>query len=54
MHEAIAVEVQVGYQKMALCQRVVKHWDRLPRKVIMLQTLLDFKKHLDSALGHVV
>ena len=35
-------------------EEVFKHWNRLPREVIMALNLLEFKKHLDDALSHMV
>ncbi|KFZ50951.1 hypothetical protein N321_07851, partial [Antrostomus carolinensis] len=35
-------------------QRVVEHWNRLPREVIMPQSLTVFKKHFDNTLRHMV
>ena len=34
-------------------ERVVGHWNRLPRKVVMAPSLSEFKEHLDHALSHV-
>ena len=47
-------EGQVGYQEKVLHQRVARHWHRLTRDVVMELSLLEFKKHLDSALTHMV
>ena len=35
-------------------QRVVGHWDRLPRAVVTASSLPEFKKCLDNALRHGV
>ncbi|XP_066860350.1 2-Hydroxyacid oxidase 2 isoform X2 [Anser cygnoides] len=45
---------QSGLQKMFFTERVVRHWNRLPREVVMAPSLLEFKKHLENALRHVV
>uniref|UniRef100_A0A8B9U0D6 Reverse transcriptase domain-containing protein n=1 Tax=Anas zonorhyncha TaxID=75864 RepID=A0A8B9U0D6_9AVES len=35
-------------------QRVVAHWNRLPREVVTAPSLTEFKKRLDCALSHMV
>ena len=35
-------------------ERVVGHWDRFPREVVMALGLPESKQHLDNALRHVV
>ena len=35
-------------------QRVVRHWNRLPRKVVDAPSLEVFKTRLDEALGNLV
>jgi len=32
-------------------KRVIGHWSRLPRKVVMVPRLSEFKEHLDDALS---
>ena len=41
-------------RKRFFTERVVAHWNRLPRNVVMVPSLLEFKKHLDYALRHMV
>ena len=35
-------------------ERVVAHWNRLPREVVTAPSLTEFKKRLDCALSHMV
>ena len=35
-------------------QRVVEHWNRLPREVFTAPRLMLFRKHLDNALRNMV
>ncbi|KFO62212.1 hypothetical protein N302_02595, partial [Corvus brachyrhynchos] len=35
-------------------QRVVGHWNRLPREVVTAPSLTEFKELLDNTLGHMV
>ena len=35
-------------------QRVVRHWDRLPRKVVDAPSLEVFKTRLDEALSNLI
>jgi len=41
-------KAQVGYQETDLHQRVAGHWDMLPRAVVTVLSLVEFKKHLGS------
>jgi len=42
--------VQAGDQEKVLHQRVVRHWNSLPRKVVVALSLSVFKKGLDKVL----
>ncbi|KAK4823264.1 hypothetical protein QYF61_000231 [Mycteria americana] len=44
----------LGIRKRFLTERVVGHWNRLPREVVMAPSLSEFKEHLDDALSHMV
>ena len=44
----------MGVRKRFFTAMMVEHWNRLPRKVVMAPSLLDFKKCLDNALRHMV
>ena len=35
-------------------ERVVSHWNRLPREVVMAPSLSEFKERRDDALSHMV
>ena len=35
-------------------ERVVGHWNRLPREMVMAPSLSEFKEHLDDALSYMV
>ena len=41
-------------RKKFFTQRVVKHWNRLPREVVDAPSLEEFKARLDVALGSLV
>ncbi|KAJ7396511.1 hypothetical protein BTVI_144087 [Pitangus sulphuratus] len=45
---------RLDIRKRFLPQRVVGHWNRLPREVVTAPNLAEFKKHLDNTLGHMV
>ena len=40
--------------KRFFTERVVAHWNRLPRDVVTAPSLSEFKKRLDCALSHMV
>ncbi|KFW74300.1 hypothetical protein N305_10256, partial [Manacus vitellinus] len=42
---------RLDIRKRFFTQRVVGHWNRLPRKVVTAPSLTEFKKHWDVALG---
>lgn len=44
----------LNIRKKLFTDRVVKHWKKLPREVVMASRLTVFKKHLDKALRYVV
>lgn len=46
--------VRLGVRERFCTQRVLGHWDRLPRAANMALSLLEFKEHLDSVLRHMV
>ncbi|KFZ51736.1 hypothetical protein N321_01481, partial [Antrostomus carolinensis] len=46
--------VRLAMRKRFFRQRVVEHWNRLPREMVMAPSLTRFQKHLAKALRHVV
>ena len=44
----------MGIRKRFFTQRVVQHWNRLPREAATAPRLAIFKKHLDNALRDLV
>ncbi|KAK4810491.1 hypothetical protein QYF61_004271 [Mycteria americana] len=45
---------RLDLRKRFFTERVVGHWDRLPREVVTARSLSEFKEHLDDALSHMV
>lgn len=41
-------------KKRFFSERVIGHWNRLPKEAVMTPGLSEFKEHLDNALGHMV
>ena len=41
-------------RKHFFTERVVKHWNRLPREVVDAPSLSVFKRHLDNALNNML
>ena len=44
----------MGIRKKFFTERVVKHWNKLHREIVMAPGLLVFKKHLGNALRYMV
>ncbi|PKU44396.1 hypothetical protein llap_5339 [Limosa lapponica baueri] len=53
-NETASGEVQIGHQEKVLHERVVGHWNSLPREVVMAPSLPEFEDQLDNALIHKV
>lgn len=48
-----AGRIRLGVRKRFFTQRVAGHWDRHPRDMVLALRLLEFQKHLDSALRYM-
>ena len=46
--------LRLNIRRRFLTQRVVEHWNGLPREAVMAPGLRIFKKHLDNALRDMV
>ncbi|GAB0203202.1 hypothetical protein GRJ2_002785800 [Grus japonensis] len=45
---------RLDIRKRFFTERVVGHWNRLPRKVVTAPSLTEFKERLDNALSHML
>lgn len=45
---------RLGVRKRFFTKRVVGHWNRLLREVVMALSLPELKEHLDNTLSHMV
>jgi len=43
-----------GIRKRFCTERVVGHWNRLPKEVVMAPSLSEFEEHLDNALSETI
>jgi len=44
----------LNIRKRFFIERVVSHWNRLPREMVMAPSLSELKKHLEDTLSHMV
>ncbi|KFW65281.1 hypothetical protein AS28_02201, partial [Pygoscelis adeliae] len=45
---------RLDMRKHFFTERVLKHWNRLPREVVDAQSLSVIKRHLDNALNNML
>jgi len=45
---------RLDVRKRFFTEKVVSHWSRLPREVVMAPSLSEFKEHPDNVLSHMV
>ncbi|GAB0196817.1 mitochondrial enolase superfamily member 1 [Grus japonensis] len=45
---------RLDIRKRFFTERVVGHWNRLPREAVTAPSLTEFKKHLDNTLSHML
>jgi len=45
---------RLDIRKRLFTERVVGHWNRLPREVVRASRLSELTEHLDDALSHMV
>lgn len=50
----LARQCPLDIRKRFFTERVVQHWNRLPRAAVTAPSLTEFKKCLGNTLGHVV